>query len=70
MTTEAKTVASGESDEIEITLEAQSPALWSVDSPTLYTVRTEVKLGENTVDVYDTEYGFRYLILITIQDFR
>ena len=21
---------------------------------------TEVKLGENTVDVYDTEYGFRY----------
>ncbi len=60
VTTEAKTVASGESDEIEITLEAQSPALWSVDSPTLYTVRTEVKLGENTVDVYDTEYGFRY----------
>ena len=60
VTTEAKTVASGESDEIEITLEAQSPALWSVDSPTLYTVRTEVKLGENTVDIYDTEYGFRY----------
>ena len=34
--------------------------MWSPESPNLYTVRTEVKVGEDVVDTYETEYGFRY----------
>ena len=38
----------------------KNPELWSTTNPALYTVRTEVKIGEEVVDTYDTEYGFRY----------
>ena len=41
-------------------LTAQNPELWSNTNPALYIVRTEVKSGEQVVDTYDTEYGFRY----------
>ncbi len=41
-------------------LTAQNPELWSTANPALYIVRTEVKSGEQVVDTYDTEYGFRY----------
>lgn len=60
VTTEAKAIAAGETAEIEATVSAQNPELWSTTNPALYTVRTEVKIGEDVVDTYDTEYGFRY----------
>ena len=60
VTTEAKAIAAGETAEIEATVSAQNPELWSTTNPALYTVRTEVKIGEEVVDTYDTEYGFRY----------
>lgn len=60
MTTEAKAIAAGETAEIGATVSAQNPELWSTTNPALYTVRTEVKIGEDVVDTYDTEYGFRY----------
>lgn len=60
VTTKAQSVASGDTAEISATLPANNPALWSVDDPNLYTVVTEVKVGNDTVDTYETEYGFRY----------
>jgi len=33
--------------------------LWSPDDPYLYTIRTELYLGEKMVDAVDTKYGFR-----------
>ena len=33
---------------------------WSVESPTLYTARTEVKVGDKVVDTYDVTFGYRY----------
>lgn len=39
---------------------SSSPALWDIDSPNLYTVRTEVKVDGNVVDTYDTTFGYRY----------
>ena len=60
VTTETKAIAAGETAAIDATVNAQNPELWSTTNPALYTVRTEVKIGEEVVDTYDTEYGFRY----------
>jgi len=35
------------------------PELWSPDSPTLYTVRTELRFGDRLADVYHTPLGIR-----------
>ena len=60
VTTAAQSVASGDVAEISATLQANNPDLWSVDAPNLYTVVTEVKVADNVVDTYETDYGFRY----------
>ena len=70
VTTETKAIAAGETAAIDATVNAQNPELWSTTNPALYTVRTEVKIGEEVVDTYDTEYGFRYLNLMKIVDFH
>ena len=36
------------------------PKLWSIESPNLYTVKTEVIVGGNVVDTYETDFGFRW----------
>lgn len=60
VTTSAQTVAAGGTADIEATVQVTSPALWSTDNPMLYTVRTDVIVNGETVDTYDTDYGFRY----------
>ncbi len=40
-------------------LTMKNPALWSPDSPSLYTVRTEVRDGERLVDRYESPLGVR-----------
>ena len=40
-------------------LSVKTPALWSIDSPTLYTVKTEISVAGKTVDDYNTTFGFR-----------
>ncbi len=37
-----------------------NPLLWSLESPHLYTLRTQVTLGGEIVDQYDTAFGIRY----------
>ena len=36
------------------------PALWSLDNPNLYVVRTELTVGGEVADTYETEFGFRW----------
>ena len=60
VTTESKTVAAGQSIDVDATMSVKNAKLWSPESPNLYTVRTEVKIGEDVVDTYETDYGFRY----------
>ena len=60
ITTQPQTLAAGETKTIESQLEAANPSLWSTESPNLYTVRTEVKVDGQTVDTYDTTYGYRW----------
>lgn len=60
VTTEAQEVTAGSSADIDAVVQANAPILWSTENPQLYTVRTEVKIGDQVVDTYDTDYGFRY----------
>jgi len=45
--------------EIEHRLQVRAPRLWSVETPTLYTVRSEVLDGTRVVDVVTTPFGIR-----------
>ncbi|MGN0334093.1 MAG: sugar-binding domain-containing protein [Lachnospiraceae bacterium] len=61
VTTDSQSVAAGESAEISAVLPADNPKLWDTENPKLYTVVTEVKVGDEVTDTYETEYGFRYI---------
>ena len=65
VTTDSKTVAAGQSVDVEATMNVTGAKLWSTESPNLYTVRTEVKVGDAVVDTYETDYGFRYFAFDT-----
>lgn len=54
------TVAAGETKAVEADLTATKPELWGTDSPVLYTVRTQVKMGDKVIDTYDTDFGYRF----------
>lgn len=42
-------------------LRVSAPKLWSIDTPTLYTVETEISVDGAVVDDYSTSFGFRTL---------
>lgn len=54
------TIAAGKSATVEQDALAANPTLWTVDAPTLYTVRTEIKQNGKVVDVYDVDFGYRF----------
>lgn len=54
------TIAAGKSVTVEQDAMAANPTLWTVDAPTLYTVRTEIKQNGKVVDTYDVDFGYRF----------
>lgn len=54
------TIAAGKSATVEQDALAANPTLWTVDAPTLYTVRTEIKQNGKIVDTYDVDFGYRF----------
>jgi len=44
---------------VKTKLEIKTPNLWSVESPYLYTLKTELKIGKQIVDVVETKFGVR-----------
>lgn len=58
--TDAQTADAGAECKITSSVIVQNPELWSVETPNLYTVRTEVYAGDKLTDVYDSEFGFRW----------
>ena len=54
---DGKTVGHGRGAKAVITV--SNPKLWSCETPYIYKVRTEVKLGGKVVDTYETWTGFR-----------
>ena len=59
--TAVQTVAAGQTAKITGTAAVASPKLWSSDTPNMYTVRTEVYVGDTLVDSYDSDFGFRWV---------
>lgn len=53
-------IAAGASADITQNAKIENPALWSPDSPVLYTLKTEVLVGDSVVDTCETEFGFRW----------
>ncbi|MFY0601372.1 MAG: DUF4982 domain-containing protein [Cyclobacteriaceae bacterium] len=41
------------------TIEIPNPKLWGIETPVLYKAVTNVKLGENLSDTYESEFGIR-----------
>lgn len=63
-------IAAKGSQKVAATLKtSEAPKLWSTESPNLYTVRTEIKRGEQLLDSYETTYGFRYFKFDTEKGF-
>lgn len=54
-------LAAGERQEVDQKLKVENPLLWSPDSPNLYVIRTELRVGEHLVDRYVSPLGFRNL---------
>lgn len=59
--TEAVTIGANRTGTIASEVTVPEPKLWSDETPNLYTVRTEVYVGEDLKDSYDTEFGFRWI---------
>jgi len=59
-TSQTVTVSAGDTLSIEQSLTIPDPQLWNTDNPYLYTVRTDIKAGAQTLDSYTTDFGIRY----------
>ena len=56
----AVTVAAGSTSEAATAPVVSDPRLWSVESPNLYTVTTEVTVGGQVVDTCTDDFGYRW----------
>ncbi|MGA2540460.1 MAG: sugar-binding domain-containing protein [Verrucomicrobiota bacterium] len=57
-----QTLAGGASQESDQTFDVAQPALWSPDSPNLYSVRSVVKSGGQAADDFTTPFGIREIV--------
>lgn len=65
----AVTAAAGTDTEISNPFTIKNPDLWTADAPNLYTIRNEIYDGEELLQTYDTDYGFRYMDFDSDQGF-
>lgn len=56
-------VPAGKTVKVDQLIDIVKPALWSVDDPNLYWVKTEIIQGSKVIDTLDTRFGIRYLYL-------
>ena len=57
----ATSVTAGKTANVTQTVTVSNPKLWSITSPTLYSVVTTVSVGGSVVDTYATAFGIRSL---------
>ncbi len=53
-------VPAGQAQSATVTVKVSSPALWSIESPSMYALRTELSVGGTVVDATTTPFGIRY----------
>jgi beta-galactosidase len=61
VTTENVEVPANGTGQIVQSVDVPHPALWSVDAPNLYWVKTEILSGAAVLDRTDTRFGIRYI---------
>ncbi|MEG1287301.1 MAG: Ig-like domain-containing protein [Clostridium sp.] len=59
-TQEPITIEANASHTFKDVVKVKNPDLWGVETPNLYNIVTEVKVGEEVVDTYETDFGIRY----------
>ena len=62
-TSRAVTLGTGGEEDVQQLLDVDTPRLWSPRAPSLYTVRTEVVIGDRVVDVETTRVGIRRIAI-------
>ncbi|NBH15707.1 DUF4982 domain-containing protein, partial [Lachnospiraceae bacterium] len=62
-TEENITVKKGDTAKVNQIIEINNPALWSVNDPNLYWVKTEIIQNGKVIDTLDTRFGIRYIYL-------
>lgn len=60
ITSEQIEVSANANTEIISEASVNNPDLWSISNPKLYKLRTDIKVGDDIVDTYYTDFGFRY----------
>lgn len=53
-------VAAGSKATVKLAPAVENPALWSVKTPNLYNLKTEVLVDGKVVDTYNTTFGYKY----------
>ena len=53
-------IAADGSQDVKQVVAIDTPELWSVDDANMYTLKTEIVDGNEVLDTYETDYGFRY----------
>jgi hypothetical protein len=56
----ADVAAGGKTTTVTQSLTVSNPKLWSIEAPTLYQVRVELQVGDQTVDTYTSPIGLRW----------
>lgn len=59
-TTSQVEIAPDGSQDVKQSVAVESPELWSVDDANMYKMKTEIVEGNEVLDTYETDYGFRY----------
>lgn len=59
---QAVAVKAGAENTVTQRLVVPKPALWSPDSPSMYSIKTEVLVGKRMADQYETPLGFRTVV--------
>lgn len=54
------TVQAGDEYAVWQQIDVENPKLWTIDSPSLYVMKTEVLKAGNVIDTYETRFGFKY----------
>lgn len=52
-------IEQGDTTQVRQLFSVTAPRLWTLEDPYLYNVRTEIRIGEQLVDTYDTPLGIR-----------
>ncbi len=68
--TQQLSVPSDGTASVKSEISVSSPKLWSLDTPNLYYVKTEILNGSDVIDTYNTEFGFKWYEFVNNEGFK